>query len=372
MTAPRYSFDLASPADEPDLRARMAADILPGPISVSFRREPDYFAGCHVFGATHQVLRCRDEQSGQLVGLGMRALFPAFVNGVVQRHGYLADLRGAPAYRGGPLLARGYQALARLHAADPVPLYDSLILAGNDAALNLLTKPRKGGMMPRYRPMGRIISPLLMPGGWQRRQRLDGISIQRGSVEQLPAIMAFHAAQSARRQFAPLLTAADFGTPRLHGLTAQDILLACRDNRIIGMLTLWDQKGFRQTHIEGYSGPLRLIRPGVNLLHRALGRPALPAPGARIPYLYAALMAIEGDDPATLSALLHEGLRICAAGPWHYLLPCLHERDTLAEALTGLRAMAAGGHLFCVHYPDGAAAYDGLDSRTPHIELAMK
>ncbi|WP_419612165.1 hypothetical protein, partial [Thiolapillus sp.] len=63
-------------------------------------------------------------------------MLPAWINGSTQHLGYLADLRGDPAYRGSTLLARGYRFLRQLHEDDPVPLYYSLILDGNRLALD--------------------------------------------------------------------------------------------------------------------------------------------------------------------------------------------------------------------------------------------
>ena len=52
----RYRFEPAVEADDAALRARMASDWLRGDLSVSFRREPSYFAGCALQGEQVQVL----------------------------------------------------------------------------------------------------------------------------------------------------------------------------------------------------------------------------------------------------------------------------------------------------------------------------
>ena len=126
-----YHFELADVSDDPELRKRMAQDRLQGHIAISFRREPRYFDGCKVQGESVQVVKCTDQATGRIVGLGSRLMSNAFINGRLQRLGYLADLRTDPAYRGGTLLARGYRFLRELHETDPVPLYYSVILEGN-------------------------------------------------------------------------------------------------------------------------------------------------------------------------------------------------------------------------------------------------
>ena len=69
----RYAFDLAGPADDAQLRARMAEDRMEGSIAISFRREPSYFAGCRVQGDATQVMKCVDTATGRIVGLGSRS-----------------------------------------------------------------------------------------------------------------------------------------------------------------------------------------------------------------------------------------------------------------------------------------------------------
>ena len=118
----RFEFSLAGPADDLQLRARMAGDVMEGGIAVSFRREPSYFSGCRLQGDATQVVKCVDTTTGRVVGLGCRSTTMAFVDGKRERIGYLSDLRLAPELRRGPLVARGYRMLRQLHVADPVPL----------------------------------------------------------------------------------------------------------------------------------------------------------------------------------------------------------------------------------------------------------
>lgn len=89
----RFDFLLAENSDDAELRQRMAEDYMPGDISLSFRREPSYFLGSQIQGEAVQVAKCIDRNSNRIIGLGCRALSLAWVNGKLQRVGYLADLR---------------------------------------------------------------------------------------------------------------------------------------------------------------------------------------------------------------------------------------------------------------------------------------
>jgi hypothetical protein len=101
----KFEFALATPNDDAQLRQRMADDWMEGTISVSFRREPNYFHGCNVQGETVQVIKCTEQETGRIIGLGSRLISKAFINGEIKPLGYLADLRGHPEYRRGTLFA---------------------------------------------------------------------------------------------------------------------------------------------------------------------------------------------------------------------------------------------------------------------------
>jgi len=362
----RFEFSLAGPADDAQLRARMAADAMEGSIAVSFRREPSYFAGCGLQGNATQVVKCVDASTGRIVGLGSRSTAPAFVDGRRVRIGYLSDLRLAPELRRGPLVARGYRMLRRLHAADPVPMYTTVIYEGNAPALAALVGGRAG--LPRYVAWGRLLTPAIKLDFGVRQAGLAGVTLQRGSAARLPEIVEFLNRERSRKQFAPVVEAPQFGAGRLEGLTPEAFHLAVRGGRIVGTLAVWDQSGIRQTHVERYPLVLGLVRPLYNALAALTPLKPLPPLGARIPYVYLACAATEDDDVNLFRFLMravHESLR---RGPWSFAIAALHEADPLAAVLSEFRSVPAAGRLFAVHYPEDPLAIDAAARRVPCVE----
>lgn len=368
----RFVFNLASVDDDEQLRVRMAADCMDGPVTVSFRREPSFFHACSVFGKRADVIKCTETDSGTIVGLGTRACFDAWINGEVRPHGYLSDLRGHLDYRRGTLLARGYRFLGALHHADPVPQYDSLVLDGNDAVRRLLERPRP--TLPAYHYRGRIHSPAILLAMRKPARIHTGLSVRRACSADIPNLVAFHQREAAIKQFAPVWREEDFGTMRMRGLRTDDIYLAISGREIVGMAAAWDQSRFRQNHVESYHGLLKLVRPFYNALSRVTRFKPLPAPGQAIPSFYLALVAIRDNDPAIFSYLLRAIYCDRLNGPWHYMIPCFHERDPLREVLGEYPSIEAGGHLYTVRFPlaSGEARYAEPDNRIPCVELATK
>ncbi|WP_294052377.1 hypothetical protein [Thiolapillus sp.] len=363
----RFLFSLAEEEDDAALRRRMSQDIMQGNISVSFRREPSYFIGSRVQGEQVQVIKCEERSSGRIVGMGARMMLPAWINGSTQHLGYLADLRGDPAYRGSTLLARGYRFLRQLHEDDPVPLYYSLILDGNRLALDNLTRARGG--LPKYRDMGRMLTPAIHLDLPRRKVRETGISVETGKHSRLQSIFDFINRQYGRKQFSPCYLSGQLGTARLAGLKAEDFLVAVKGNAIVGVIAAWDQRAFRQTCVEQYSLALKSLRPLYNLASKLTPLKALPAPGRAVPYFYLAFCAVEHDDPAVFRMLLSHLYGQRRKGSWHYFIAGLHERNPLAQVLKEYRQIPAAGHLFAVHYPEDEAHYLALDERVPHIEI---
>jgi len=351
----------------------MAEDRMEGNIAVSFRREPDYFAGSRLQGEQAQVIVCRDTNNSRIVGLGSRCRSTIHVNGTPTLAGYLSDLRCHPAYRKGTLLARGYRYLHELHRADPLPAYSTIILESNTAAMENLIGPRAD--LPTYLPMGRMLTPAIHLDFPKPDMRLPNITLRRAFNDDLAHIVAFLNSRMMMRQFSPVYKANDFlPGGRCAGLTAQDFFLAEQHGTIIGTLAAWDQASIRQTHIERYSPALATIRPFYNLASRFSALKPLPAVGARIPYLYLCCIAIEEDDTDVFRALLRFAYNRLRTGPWHYAIAGLHERDPLMSVLTEYRAIAAAGMLFRVEFPrkDKNEPKPVLpDDRIPYFEMAL-
>ena len=364
----RFEFSLATIDDDAELRQHMAENHMPGKISISFRREPSYFRGSQVQGQEVQVIKCVDRKLNHIAGLGCRAVSTAWVNGQLQRVGYLADLRGQPAYRGQTLLARGYRYLRQLHQQDTVRLYYTMILDDNLPARQLLESRRCE--LPQYRDIGRVLTPAIFLDIPRREINLPGIEFICAQQNQLSDILKFVNQCHAGRQLAPYYQESDFTRGRLQGLRPQDIYLAMRSNKIVGVCAAWDQSDFRQTHVEQYSTSWRMLRPIYNALAACSPLKPLPPEGSAIPFFYLSLIAIENEDQTLFSALLRHVYCARRTGYWHYFIAGLHQRDPLAPVLKKYRRIEAAGRLYLVHYPEDEAAYEKLDERIPKIEIA--
>jgi len=335
----RYQFELATEADDEDLRRLLAATPMDGRIQVAFHREPSYFDATSVEGTFRQTIACRDTESGRIIGFGSRSVSQRYVNGVPRLIGYLSALRVLKEHRNRGLVARGYAYFRRLHTADKrTPLYLTTIAEGNEAALNTLTAGRAG--LPAYHDAG-WFHTVAIPIPRRRRTRPPEFrgTIRSATATDVPAILAFLREHGRERQFFPCYTADDLisANGSFKSLDLRDLLLAVVDHRLAGILGGWDQFAFRQSVVHGYAGSLGYARPLYNAWARVRRLPALPAVGKPFRYLMGALPVIADNSPTVFRALLRELHRRAATTPCQYLLVGLHEADPLLREMRQYR-----------------------------------
>jgi hypothetical protein len=349
-------FELATAADDAELRSLARATPMRGRIDVAFLREPSYFRAAAVAGTAVQTLVVRVD--GRIAGAATRALRPTFVNGEKVMAGYLGDLRLRPEYRGRTLLARGYRFLRELDRDGRAAIYSTVIVADNQAALRTIAANRAG--LPLYTDQGRIMTPLI-----HLRRRLPPLEaageeeIERGRLDLLPEIV--RKLDDNRLQFFPVHTEADFLDGRFPGFRVEDFYLLRRRGRLAGGLGAWDQRSFRQTVVLGYRGALRALRPLINLARR----PPLPAPGSPLDYLHAAFVST--DDAGAFRVLLRRLYNDADRARYRGVIAGLHERDPRVAALAEYPREPFAGRLFAVTFGGPAR----LDGRVPGVEAAL-
>lgn len=366
----RFSFELATEQDDPDLRRLLAANAMPGRITVTFEREPNYFMGCATMGHFWQVLVGRHQPSGDLAAVLCRATQPRFVNGQIKEIGYLGQLRVDRKYRGRWVLLHGLDALAARHADGRVSAYLSAISDENTTARGVLVDHPH----PRF-PIHREVTRIYTLGIILRRRRpvhtrRTPVEVERGAPGQLGDVVAFFRQHGSKRQFFPAYQATDFTSDTTRGFRLQDLLIARQAGQILGVLGLWDQSAYKQSVVQAYAKPLRRLRPFYNLAARAVGIQPLPGSGEHIRSAYASFCCVADDDPEVFHALLQQVTRLAAERGLAYLMIGLADRDPLLPIAQKHPHIAYHSRLYVASWQDGHDFYEHLDGRVPYIEIA--
>ena len=366
----RYHFKIADANDNAELCAFSRTVEMSGAIRLVFDHQPDYLGSLSVEGSPAEVLVCRDTETGRVVGSGHRSVKSLFVDGTIAPVGYLSGLRLDRAVRHGQLLAQGYDFLHRRHADGRARFYLTTLMEDNRLAQSALLDGRCG--LPAYHDFGRFhcMAIGLQPqgGGEDHDQNLR---IRAATTADGPVVVAFLQREGRLRQFFPSYRIEDFAAANglLAGLQWEDILLAFRDDNLVGVVAAWDQRDFRRWQIQSYAPWLGLCRGPANLIAGLMGKLRLPEPGSSLNYFILSLVCIQDNDRHVFATLLNELIRHWQ-DRYDFFLAGLHERDLLLPELQARRHFPLPSRLFVVAWEDGAETVQSLDpSLVPYLEL---
>src|SRR5438046_2897702 len=104
----RIQFAVVDRGDDPEIRRLLRENPIPGQISISLEREPDYFTDADLPGDMKQTIIARE--NGRVACLGHCTIRQRFINGTPHRVGYLGGLRLDSGQAGRfDILRRGYE-----------------------------------------------------------------------------------------------------------------------------------------------------------------------------------------------------------------------------------------------------------------------
>jgi len=359
---------VATPADDASIRGLLRREPVPGRIAISFEREPDFSRGCGITGDNATVLVARDLDSGVIAGVACRSEREVFVNGTPMRLGYLGQLRIDRRYRGRWLVSRGMSLIKQLHDRDPLPGYLTAVTVDNREAEGILVKNGRR-RFPVFHPLASYCT-LALPA-LPARRALPVAGVSSASAADIREIVRFLRTNGPRRQFFPVWSEAKLiSLTTRFGLRLEDLQIARRNGRIVGLIGVWDQSAYKQDVVRSYSGWFRLAVPLYNVSAPWLQRPRLPKIGERIRNAYAVMICIEEDAPSVFSDLLAATLHRAAARGLDYVLMGLDERDSLFKIARERAHIPYRSRIFLAEWPEGGHLHAQLDRRPSYVEIA--
>jgi hypothetical protein len=339
---------------------------MPGSLTVTFEREPDYFLGCTVMGHTCDVLVGRHEPTGDLAGVLCRAVRPLFVNGGERPVGNIGQVRIAERFRGLRLLERGLPLFLEM---SPEDFYHfGVIAAGNARARRALVE-RGFPDVPAGRA-GPGITTLGIILRRPKRSRCSPLAVARGTAGTLEEIVAFLREHGRNRQFFPAYRVEDFTDGKTErGLALEHLLVARRRGDIAGVMGVWDQSSYKQTVVQSYGTVLRPARPLYNAVARMWGARPLPAPGEKIDSAYASFVCIADDNREVMACLLREAYNDACRRGFAHLMIGLGDDDPLLPVARRYAAITYRSRVFA-EMLDPASVAPILDGRPACVEIA--
>ncbi len=280
-------FALATAAEDAAVRRLLRNNPLPGEISLTLEREPDYARGADVAGATDRTILALAGE--RLAALGRCSVRRRQVDGGARRVGYLAELRLDASARGRfDILRGGYRFFRDLAPEDTPEYFFTSIAADNHRALRLLE--RGCADLPAYQFLTGFVT-LVIPVPRRRtaarrtaaaRSRLEarGLRVEPGTCVRIDELVGCLNRHAFRHPLAAVWTPEEVIALARHDLALDGFRLVLAGAQVVACAALWDQRGFRQTVVRGYAGRLRRLRPLLNLSATIFGTPRLPPAGS--------------------------------------------------------------------------------------------
>ena len=366
-------FRIAQPHHEPLLRRILRNNPIPGWITLSYEREPDFFQATTIEGDTHETIVCLDRDSQQAVGLSTRSIKKRFVNGSAMNVGYLGQLRVDTKYRNQIRpLKYGFKYFRRhIHSHDLAPYYLTSIISDNVRAKRILTANLPG--FPTYQEIDTFSTLAIPCKRYKSRESSNGVHIAKATRHHLDAIVDCLNRNNQRYQFSSYWTKQDLlSDSRCRGISLDNFFIALRDDKVVGCLACWDQSAFKQTIVRDYKKYARYFRPLINMASKAMLYPALPKVGEEIKQVYLSHMAIDNDDPEILIELLKIALHTASLQGHQLLLVGLSQSNQMLLAIKKyFRHLTYSSQIYLVYWDDGKAAVNNIDNRTIHTDIAL-
>jgi hypothetical protein len=365
-------FEVATPAHDEALRRLLRENPMRGAVSLSFEREPSYFAAAAVEGADHRTIVATED--GRVVCAGSVSSRMRYVNGEPMRVGYLGGLRLDAAARGRTsILLRGYALFRQLHEQQGGPaIYLTSIAADNVSARRVLEKGLSG--MPTYHPLGEMVTLVIRrrentdfhkpPARMRRHFGNEGLELVYGSRATVGALAELLARDQRRHQFAPVWSTTDLsGSNSLPGLNDSDFrFVRDESGKPVACAALWDQRAFKQAVIRGYAPWVRRSRLLLNVAARFVGGPRLPAIGRALSQAFVSHVAAEDDKPRHVEWLIKLLHGPACTREIDHLVLALDARDPRLPHLRQVfRPREYVTRLYAVHWNDGAAVARRID-----------
>ena len=364
-------FELATADHDAALRRLLRENPIPGSISVSLEREPEFFAAANIEGSEHQTIVAIE--NGRVVATGSISARQRFINGEPMRVGYLSGLRLDRSCKGrAEILRRGYDLFRNIHDQGGPPIYLSSIVAGNQAALRFLEKGLTG--MPTYRFLGDLVTLIIRRSHfWRfkhpasRTRRL----LRKGDLRALPGshsssldILEILNRNNREYQFAPVWSASE--------ICADDFwTLYSSFETPVGCAAISDQRAMKQSVVRGYSGVLKWARPFCNVAATFLGTPRVPEIGSALSHVYVSHLAARSDQPELTECLINLVRTSHSARSADYVVIGFDSRDPrLAHLRRVFRVREYVSRIYAVYWEDGAALAPKLDERLFFPEVA--
>ncbi|MDF1761983.1 MAG: hypothetical protein P1U57_01115 [Oleibacter sp.] len=323
----RFVTRLAKPEDAPGLMELLADTPQQGSIQLNFERQPNYFIAAAIGTQVPELFIYEDQEQHRVAGAGSIGRREVYINGELKSIRYSSDLRIHRDYQGGRALLRMFKSLREELGDD---WYQTVILEENEASLATVGSGRLK-VQPTYYPAGQFRTNMID----LKRKEKHTIKhhIRRATHADVQAMQGFFNAEAKEKQFYPHYEFDQIGSenPYYKDIKLEDMFLAFKNDTLVGMTGLWDQKQFKQTRVTGYSRSMEMARPLYNIYTRIMGGLALPPAGSLLSYISLHTTVVKNNDSDIFADLLAQVRRELYGSSYQALVVGFDLKDPLQK-----------------------------------------
>jgi hypothetical protein len=279
------------------------------------------------------------EERAEIVGMYTASLLPVHVDGREEELGYLGGLRVSAAHRRRIRhLREGYASIERLApSAGTRPWWFSVVASENAPARRLLEANVRD--LPRYRALGEYCT-----FGLPTSRGVRGHAWRRASERDVARVIAFHNANAARFQFAPVL-----GEASVRAIGIESFFVHEHAGEVRATAALWDQRAWKRIVARRYRAPIGALVPAYNAYARIARRMPLPRTGRALDQTFLAFLAFSDEALYDARPLVRELLSRCTT-PVASI--GVHAASALVPALASFKPVRYPARVYSVSFGD--------------------
>lgn len=339
-----------------------------GDISIIYTRRPNPVISFQAEGDDVIIMLCQKMDTKEMVGFGVCTIREHYIDGKLERVGYLSGLRVKKAYRKTPfLLVDAYQVLIEKIAKKGVTCLYTTVLDDNVKVQEMFEKKRK--FFPHYIPLSNY--KVFCTTTRLNRKGCGLYEHRSATIEDIPLLLAFVMDKGSKQDLYPKITRKDLlGKTKLNLHYSRYYISIHRlEGTIMAAFYVWRQDDTKQHILYEYNGVYKLLKYMGPFLPY-FGYPQLPKEGSKLNYYYLSYYAYEEEEILAAEELIR--YIAWAHHECNYFLIGMVQTDPLYPILEKMTKITYSSRVYMVDYIKSADSAKRIDSiNTPYIECGL-
>ena len=365
-------IDKAGPADNKGI-CELCKIPMAGDISISMGVDPDCFANAGIQNVIVELFVCR--KKSKIIGLFSVGKSIVYFDGKPKMVRYLSDLRISPEFQKSLLLVQITRYIKRHILVDNEFAF-AVVFSENKIMTDMITKVNQASLnnnallkkasLPKFSLRGNYCSYMISLDNYRSISKYK-LFIRRANTSDVRAMQLFFNQEASKKQLYPSYDFSHLHSNYYHGLAISDYYLAIENGVIIGITGVWDQRGFKQTTVSGYSHYLKILRPIINSIAKISKGFNLPKAGESLNYFTLHTILTKNNDPKVFKAIVDFIYNEYYRKEFRYFLCGLDKNDALSTVFDDFKKRVVHGNLYSVSFDYSSKA---LEIPNYYIEAA--